>query len=296
MRIGLFLVVAALVAISSSGTPVRAGDDPGLVTGQSVIGGDERVRITNTAAFPFSTIAYIELEDRDHDVIGSCTATFIGPDVLLTAGHCLWDFESDDWEEEFIRVIPAKNGKAEPFGYEYAADWWVPDPYVDTGADVWDWGLVKLPDADLSFYTGWLTMAVLDTDVLAEPDFQPVIVGYPGDKATGTMWGLIRPAFLEVDDFTLYYDIDTAPGQSGSAIWSAQQGPNLGKIVGIHAQGGSVNSGSRIDQELLDNVLEGCRVMECTIALDEEGPVPEPVPEPEPALTFHSYSVAIARD
>jgi glutamyl endopeptidase len=262
------------------------------VSGQSVIGSDERIQITDTTEFPFSAIAYLELEDGAEQPLGSCTATFIGPDALLTAAHCLWDFEAGDWVESSVRVVPGKNGDTEPFGSEIAADWWVPDAYTETGATVWDWGLIKLPDAALSAETGWLTMAVLDTAVLAGRDFEPTIIGYPADKPTATMWGLIRPAFLAVTDFTLVYDIDTAPGQSGSAIWSAAEGPNLGKIVGIHTRGGAVNSGSRIDQELLDDVLEGCALMGCTIAMDSTPASPPPGPE----LAFKSYSVAIARD
>ena len=288
----VFLAAAILAASLSGRGELRSvhaepAPYPGTVSGQSVIGTDERVRVSDTTQFPFSAIAYLELEDEGGEVLGSCTATFIGPDSLLTAGHCLWDFEADDWVEAEIRVVPGKDGDFEPFGYQYAADWWVPDAYVATGADEWDWGVIKLPDTALSEHTGWLTMAVLDTATLAGPDFQPVIVGYPADKPHATMWGLVRPAFLAVGDFTLYYDIDTAPGQSGSAIWSAAAGPTLGKVVGIHSQGGSVNSGSRIDQELLDDVLEGCRVMDCTIATDEE---------PDPILRYKSYSVAVARD
>lgn len=293
-------LAAGLVLLALAGALPRitaqAGEGgAGVVTGQSVIGADDRVRITDTTAFPFSTIAYLELEDADGFVIASCTGTFIGPDALLTAGHCLWDADTGDWTSFNIRVIPGKNGDDEPFGYDYAADWWVPDAYTETGSSDWDWGVIKLADDSLSYYTGWLSVAVLDTATLEAPDFQPVIVGYPGDKPEGTMWGLIRPAFLAVQDFTLYYDIDTAPGQSGSAIWSAQDGPNLGKIVGIHSQGGSANSGSRIDQELLDDILQGCEVMGCTIAVDE-APTPTPEPEPGPSLPFKSYSVAVSRD
>ncbi len=263
------------------------------VAGQSVIGSDDRDRIEDTTAFPFSAIAYLELEAFDHDVVGSCTATFIGPDALLTAAHCLWDFDGKNWVEEHIRVVPGKDGAFEPFGFQYASDWWVPDAYVETGLDEWDWGIIKLPNDALTLDTGWLTMAVLDTDILSAPDFEPAIAGYPANKPFASMWAMTRPAFLTVGEFILSYDIDTAPGQSGSAIWSARAGPYLGKVVGIHTQGGAVNSGSRIDQELLDDVLEGCRVMECSIALDE---APEPPPEPEPNLRFKAFAVAVARE
>lgn len=314
MRVAaLFMVICASMALGGGGSAradgTRVFHDASAtgerfpasarpVAGQSVIGNDDREQINDTTAFPFSAIAYLELEDFDRDVLGSCTATFIGPNALLTAAHCLWDFEAEDWVEEHLRVVPGKDGEFEPFGFQYASDWWVPDAYVETGLAEWDWGIIKLPTSDLAFDTGWLTMAVLDTAVLSAPGFEPAIVGYPANKPFASMWAMTRPAFLTVTEFILTYDIDTAPGQSGSAIWSAAEGPYLGLVVGIHTQGGAVNSGSRIDQELLENVLEGCLVMECTIALDEgPRPIPEPQPEPVPGgFPFRAIAVAVARE
>lgn len=273
------------------------------VRAQSVLGEDERTQIADTTIFPFSAIAYLELEDAFGVVFGSCTGTFIGPDVLLTAGHCLWDTQAGTWGAEHIRVIPGKDADFEPFGSEYASDWWVPDGYAETGLADWDWGVIKLPNDLLTLDTGWMSVAVAETETLEGADFEffPAIVGYPGDKPDGTMWGHIRGAFSSVEDFRLRYDIDTAPGQSGSAIWSAADGPYLGVVVGIHTQGGLLNSGSRIDVELMDDLIAGCDAMGCLISV-AEFPVPGPEPEPPPPtpgasdLPYRSYGVAVARD
>lgn len=284
---------------------------PGIATATPtsepvVIGQDERLPVVDTTVFPFSAIAYLELEDAYGDVVGSCTGTFIGPDALLTAGHCLWDSASDDWTAENIRVVPGKDADYEPFGFEYAEDWWVPDQFALSGLSEWDWGLVKLPDELLALDTGWMTVMAADSSVLSASGFAPAIVGYPSDKPAGTMWGLIRPAFESITDFELFYDIDTAPGQSGSAIWSASEGPYLGRIVGIHTQGGALNSGSRIDLELLDDLSTGCRAMGCTIAREDAPQQPQPPLPPQPPgppsppppvqLPYRSVGVAIARD
>lgn len=271
---------------------------------RAVLGVDERIRIEETSVYPFSAVAFLELED-DFGVFGTCTGTFIGPDALLTAGHCLWDPEFGDWGASHIRVIPAKDGDFEPFGSQYASDWWVPDFYAFSGASEWDWGVIKLPNDLLSLDTGWLSVGVAGDDVLEAPDFFPTIVGYPADQPFGTMWGDMRPAFALIEDFTLYYELDTAAGQSGSAIWSFADGPTLGVVVGIHTQGGGeLNSGSRIDQELLDDLLLSCEVMECLISVAEvaSGPPetppspPGPPPPPTVPLPFRSYGIAVARD
>jgi len=68
----------------------------------------------------------------------------------------------------------------------------------------------------------------------------------------------MRP-MMAVTDAQLVYDIDTFGGQSGSPIW--QQTTELGLIaVGIHTTGGvSSNSGTRINQDVLDNLATWTR-------------------------------------
>jgi glutamyl endopeptidase len=281
---------------AADGTRNRAAS-PASLRQPQVIGTDDRQRVADTTRFPYSAVAYLELEDIDGEPIGSCTGTFIGPDSLLTAGHCLWDTTTGDWLADHIRVIPGKDDDFEPFGWEMAGDWWVPDAYAETGSVDWDWGLLKMPNDALTVDTGWLGLAVLDQASLESDGLHPTITGYPADKPLGTMWAASRPKFRAVADFRLFYDIDTGAGQSGAAIWLDSEGPLFGRVVGIHAQGGTLNSGSRIDQELLDDVLEGCRVMECTIAIDASAPATPPGPPHVPVdLPFHSYGVALARD
>lgn len=270
--------------------PAEGGKDVdgGGVAAQAIIGNDERVRITSTTTFPASAIAYLDiLVDGD---LFSCTATFIGSQVLLTAAHCLWDRDSHQWAS-IVRVVPGKNGPAEPFGGQFADSLWVPDGWIETGgAPGYDWGLIHLPTTALSANAGWMRVGLLSKATLSSSDFQPAILGYPGDKPEGTLWGSIKNAFLDVSDFFLFHDIDAYQGQSGSAVFSLNSSAfYLAYVVGIHSAGvpGQWNRAIRIDAFVLADLLEGCRQMDCTVdyRVEAAGPVTTPTPTPTRTAT-----------
>lgn len=295
---GVALLLAGSLDATADGPRTRggqmhtAGDPPAArrssgpggndtATGQIVIGDDERLPVVDTTVYPWRAVAFLELYDASDQYAGSCTGTFIGPDAILTAAHCLWSPE-DGWIES-IAVIPGKDGDFEPYGWEWAANWWVPDMWIDTDGDnLWDWGVVKMASRDLGLTVGWFEIGLLTTETLLRADISPAIFGYPGDAIPAeTMWGFAADAFADVGEFDLYYDIDTAAGQSGSAIFLLH--PDfLGAIVGIHTTGisedgvGVINRGSRIDQELLDDILYGCLVMECEVDYSVEEPATTP--------------------
>ena len=79
------------------------------------------------------------------------------------------------------------------------------------------------------------------------------LAGYPGDKPDGTQW-YHHNRVAAVTPQKVYYDVDTAGGQSGAAVYRIDNEGNR-LAFAIHAYGGSVNnSGTRITTPVYQNL------------------------------------------
>ena len=300
--------LAALLAVASLPAPVSARTHlsgvrdpapPASVAPRnqrepSVVGTDNRALVGDTTVFPYSAIAAIEVYDDIGQLTETCTAAFVGPDAVLTAGHCLWDPETGHWASH-VRVIPGKDGPLEPFGSQFATDWWAPDAFIASGgASNDDWGLIRLPDGHLAADAHWLPIAALSDAQLGADTFTPAVAGYPSDIGEGTMWLDSAPGLAIIDPALLWYAIDTGPGESGAPIWSSDRAsPAFAQVAGIHTWApdlpGGPNNGVRITSAVIADLREACRQIRCT--LDVADPT-----EPSPARTYRAIGPFIARD
>jgi V8-like Glu-specific endopeptidase len=252
--------------------PLRFDEVDGIADYQRVFPPDERERVPSTTSFPASAIAFLEQYDGDN-LVTLCTGTFIGPDVVLTAGHCV--YYPPHGFGTGIAVVPGVDGDDEPFGYQWAAEVWVPEEWFRNRTLEWDWALIRLPNSDLGNQTGWLQIGALSDESLAAPNLNPTMYGYPFDKPSRTMWSATLPAFHEVEQFLLSHHLDTFQGQSGAAIWRGSDR----LIVGIHF--GSLpntNLASRIDNQMLDDLLQACAGRGCQFSYSTETPRAEVSP------------------
>ncbi len=149
----------------------------------------------------------------------------------MTAGHVVHIKNSgvpgrDGWVKS-IQVMPGRNGGTLPYGSATSTSFRSVKGWTDNGDQTFDYGAIILP-TDLGNTTGWFGFgAYPDADLLASTGN---ISGYPGDKPSGTQWYDSR-TIASVDARKVYYDIDTAGGQSGSAVYRVVDGDVWGTIM-----------------------------------------------------------------
>jgi glutamyl endopeptidase len=219
---------------------------------ETVIGTDDRIQITNTAVSPWRVHASLAITAADGSQwIG--TGWFIGPHTLATAGHVVFIYAPGTarhgWVRS-IRVMPGRNGNILPFGSVTGSDFRSVSGWTQSGSENYDYGAIRIP-TELGQTVGWFGFGVYsDSDLLAST---ANISGYPGDKPAGTQWYHWRRV-ASVNSRKVYYAIDTAGGQSGSAVYRIIGGGRYG--IAIHAYGGATaNSGTRIVRPVFDNLV-----------------------------------------
>ena len=73
--------------------------------------------ITNNSASTWRMHCKLYITFPTKTVVGS--GTIIGPRLVLTAGHCVYDFATHQWATS-VKVVPAYNNGSTPYGYTYS--------------------------------------------------------------------------------------------------------------------------------------------------------------------------------
>lgn len=204
-------------------------------------GKDGRKIVNETHVFPKSIHVQIEMIFPDGNYGGS--GVLVGPHHVLTCAHNVYNFEKKHWASQ-IDVYPARNRRSAPFGRSSVTRTYVFENWTNEKDRGFDIALLVL-NQSVGLMAGWGGLfSGGDRDLINRMVY---ITGYPGDKDFDEMWEMghrIEKVYSEVFE----YEIDTAPGQSGSAIWSIDNG--LPIIFGVHTLGSNqTNSGVRISRQ-----------------------------------------------
>jgi glutamyl endopeptidase len=225
---------------------------PDTVKLETVHGEDKRILVEETAKYPYRINASLLITAHDGSQwIG--TGWFISPRTLITAGHCVYIKKSgvpnrDGWVKT-IQVMPGRNGSKLPYGSVTSSHFWTVKGWADSGDENYDYAAIIIP-TDLGSKVGTLGFGNYADGELNNTVAN--VTGYPGDKPSGTMWYDTR-GIASVTGTKVYYDIDTAGGQSGAAVYIIKDGERI--AVAVHAYGGPVtNSGTRISPPVFQNL------------------------------------------
>lgn len=214
---------------------------------------DNRVMITSTTNYPWSTICKLYIKAAD-DTTWSGTGVMIDAFHMLTAGHLVYLHDNGGWISE-MTVVPGMSGNQRPFGQAIATYYRSYTGWTQDESPRHDWALITL-DRPIGNQSGWMETMTAD---ISDPIYLGTLhtAGYPGDLDSGEYMYYDSDVGEKVDEFNHWYWMDTAGGQSGSPIWTEVNGTNY--ILTINAyeyeSGSDANFGTRLNQDKFDQLI-----------------------------------------
>lgn len=212
-----------------------------------IIGDDDRVQIMDTTVSPYQSIGYILANGH------ISTGTVIGKNTVVTAGHVgnsIGEEPSQDIDEVYF--APGRNDEEYPFGkFKIKAMYQLPD-YIDNPGAESDLAVLILDTNEAGESVGDLVtpmpIKVTGDIAIGTP---LTTTGYPGDRVYGTMWTNSGQVVKQTDSL-IYYDMDTAGGQSGSPVYNDQN-----QMDAVHGGGTqTANLGVKLNAENYQFILD----------------------------------------
>lgn len=226
-------------------------NEDSIISPTAIIPPDLRNPIEDATIEPYRSICYLKLFYNGEDYGG--TGFLIGPNLMLTAGHNVFNDLSNDGIRnphfsERIEVYPGASANENeddvisPYGPIVVETVYVQKNYRELSIAHsndrfdYDWAICVLED-NIGYELGWFDISITSNTII---NSQINVTGYPGDK-NGNMYEAVGTV-VEVNEYCFSYDADTLGGNSGSPVFV--ENDSTYTVKGIHTSGSSTANGA----------------------------------------------------
>lgn len=219
----LGFALAGIAAAGSCGMgPAARAEAAAGSPASSVYGTDDRRLVADTTRFPFCAIGRVEIWYGWNFQVAS--GVMIGRALAMTAGHVA-DAIGGGAQVQFV---PGATAADEPFGRASVTKV-IPAPqwsaYSDDGYDM----AILVLDRPIGDQVGYFQVAVQPDSFFTNLPMSSA--GYPSDL--GLNMYTVSGTGQGMDGNVLLHNLDSTPGQSGSAMWYGGNDPTTARLVGI---------------------------------------------------------------
>lgn len=208
---------------------------------KTIIGVDDRRTITNTSAYPYCAIAYLDVE-MACGCGGTGTGFMVAPDCLMTAAHMVACAEHLKPVAKITMYFGYVSNKNYYYKYETTNPTFWYNSQFSTGNGLvraeWDYGYVRVPSS-VGTATGNFGMKTWKDSEVTSTRFE--LAGYK--------WGVLKSGYgyaQLMNARRMSYTMDDEPGNSGSPVFDADY-----YVVGICSSGNATtNYGCRITNDI----------------------------------------------
>lgn len=191
--------------------------DPPAQTKGIVAPSDNRQKVDATVS-PYCKILCLWL-GRDTNGDGTIdnwaggTGALVYDDIMLTAGHCMYN-ETYGYVDE-MRIYVKQNSATFNSTFYYPASWSISQAYInDTSNNDYDWCVVKLQNS-LGLQVGWFGYGIPSSTKTV------IVSGYPDNTEKHHFQYSCSGTMRVESDYRVSHSADTEGGQSGAPIFTA---------------------------------------------------------------------------